>query len=196
MSKEETGIDFTPIGEARPLARHRLRFNTPADFQEVLRRSRGGGWIYFSSKGKNNLVGRIIRVADEMLTIEVDAAEDVPGGDPSIQWNRESTAGDEAPCESAAFSQFESFFKHLSPLTSWNAFDFERRGIHTTERDAERIELEGERAERIQKYFIKYLAMLLVIFTLVMVPLANNYCYWHYPFTGSLKCKEESSSRE
>ncbi|MBF2735947.1 MAG: hypothetical protein ISN26_07795 [Betaproteobacteria bacterium AqS2] len=77
MSKERPSIDFTQIGEARTLARHRLRFNSPDDFEEILRRSKKDGFIYFSGKGQKNLVGRIVRVADEHLVIEVDAAEDI-----------------------------------------------------------------------------------------------------------------------
>ncbi|MBF2735946.1 MAG: hypothetical protein ISN26_07790 [Betaproteobacteria bacterium AqS2] len=65
--------------------------------------------------------------------------------------------------------------------------------IYKADRQAATTALEGERQERMQKRWIKWLAVTLAVATLLIVPLANNYCYWHYPFTGSLKCAEEAS---
>ena len=66
-------INFTSLGEARDVQRHRLRFDTEEDFKKALLLNKKKGFLLFRN-GESRLLGRVVVVSPDKLIIEVDAA--------------------------------------------------------------------------------------------------------------------------
>ncbi|MBF2735997.1 MAG: hypothetical protein ISN26_08060 [Betaproteobacteria bacterium AqS2] len=66
-------ISFASLGDPRNLQRHRIRFDTEADFKKALRINEEQGFVLFRNGG-GNLIGQIVLVSPDKLIVEIDAA--------------------------------------------------------------------------------------------------------------------------
>ena len=67
-------INFTSLGEARDVQRHRLLFDTEDDFKKAVLLNKKKGFLVLRNGGEDRLIGQIVLISPDKLIIEVDAA--------------------------------------------------------------------------------------------------------------------------